>query len=433
MAFGIKNPGVLLISFLAFVPFTLWLRMAPLGDRFLGYGATLTSIGQVSGLVGTVLFSLNLLLATRIKYLEKLFFGLNRAYISHHFLGGLAFILLLAHPIVLMIKYLPFGVVGAAQFLLPSSNDLAKTLGIFSLLLMMVLLVITFYLKVKYNIWKATHKFLGLAFFLAGLHVYFINSDVSRSFALRYYMLFIMAVGIFAIFYKTIFNAGKKWSYQVKNITELIANSVYEVELEPLALSMPYHAGQFIFVSFLSNKISQESHPFSLTASSKSKTLKFIVKNLGDYTSQIKNISIGTEAKISGPFGKFNYRNFSENQIWVAGGIGVTPFIGMARELSEKKNCKVCFIYSVSSQEEAICQEELSAMAKQEVLGQFHLFCSNKQGRISAKIINEICQGFSNKDILLCGPPPMIKALKTQLKEMGVPANKIHSEEFNLA
>ncbi len=69
---------------------------------------------------------------------------------------------------------------------------------------MMLFLVLTFFAKLPYQIWKFSHKFLGLAFFFAGLHSFFIKSDISRSQILRIYMFVLAGAGIIAFIYRVI-------------------------------------------------------------------------------------------------------------------------------------------------------------------------------------------------------------------------------------
>jgi len=78
---------------------------------------TTTAIGQVLGLVGMAMFALNLVLSARLKRLEGLFGGMNKIYIAHHILGGLAFVLLLLHPLFIVGKYLPNAAMQAVKIL----------------------------------------------------------------------------------------------------------------------------------------------------------------------------------------------------------------------------------------------------------------------------------------------------------------------------
>jgi predicted ferric reductase len=427
-----KNNAIKTVVLFSMIPVIIWLLIAPLSFRFNGMGATLTSIGQITGLAGTVLFSLNLILSTRHKYLEKIYYGMNRAYVNHHLLGGISFIFLMIHPLVLAINYLQFSLELAARFLLPDPGNLAKTYGVIALVLMIILLVLTFYFRPRYDIWKLTHKFLGLAFFLASLHVYFVPSDVSRSPVLRYYMLFFLILGLISIIYRTILGGSRKWKYRVVKLSELATQSIYELELEPINEPMPYESGQFVFIAFRDRFIKHESHPFSISSASSEKNIKFVIKNLGDFTSSIKEVSVGSEARLEGPFGKFNYKNFPNDQIWVAGGIGITPFLGMAQEIISTKNRKATLFYAVNKRMEAVYLDELEKLASVYDNFQVISYVSEEKGRISAEIINGLSAGIKNKDILLCGPPPMMKSLRKQFLDLGIINDNIHSEEFSL-
>jgi len=61
------------------------------------------------------------------------------------------------------------------------------------------------------------------------------------------------------------------------------------------------------------------------------------------------------------------------------------------------------------------------------------LFAKDKLGFITAEDIEGISRGLAQKDILICGPPPMIKSLRAQLTSRGIPAANIHVEEFGFA
>jgi len=428
------NSGISIIIISCLIPIIFWVFLLPLNLRFNNLSTTLTSLGQLTGLVGTVLFAVNIILAVRLQFLEKYFYGLDKVYIDHHLIGAIALILLLVHPLVLAIKYIPLSLYLTALFLLPSLDNLPVLYGIISLLLMIILLVLTLYYRPRYDVWKLTHKFLGLAFLLAALHVYFIPSDVSRSVGLRIYMLTVILLGLVAATYK-IFFAGSflKLLYTVKEV-KVINDMVTEIVMEPKGEVMKYLPGQFIFVSFRDENLGKESHPFSLASGANDDLIRIVVKYSGDYTSKIKNLKVGSLAKIDGPFGKFNFRNFpNKNQIWLAGGIGITPFLGMIRSLKAKDNYKVDFYYAVNTREDAVFLDEILAKAKQynkiRVLPHF----SEVKGRINAKIISETSSGLVNKEILICGPVLMMRNLRDQFIDLGVKNELIHSEEFELS
>ena len=429
-----QKSGWIFVMAISFFPVIIWSFMMPIGNRFSSFALTLTSFGQISALAGMAMFSLNLILSARLKFLEKYFNGLNIIYIKHHSLGGIAFILLLFHPLFLGVRYIPLSLRSAALFFLPD-NQLNTDFGKAALAAMMLLLVITFFIRWRYHIWKFSHKFLGFAFFLASLHVFFISSDVSANIALRAYMIGLALFGIAAFSYRTLFEnfLVEKFRYAVERVTEL-NSKVVEVEMSPINKAMQFEAGQFLFVSFRSDSISPETHPFSITSAKGEKKLRVVIKSSGDYTSTIKNLKTGSLAIIEGPFGRFDYKNSNhEKQVWIAGGIGITPFLSMARSLkNETKSYAADLYYCTNNKAEAVFLEELMEIASIRSNIKVIPFYSEERGRIESKIIEKLSGPLSEKDIFLCGPPPMMKSLRKQFVDEGIQNENVHSEEFQL-
>lgn len=428
-----KHFGWLTILILTILPIARWLFMLPLSFRFLDFYALMTSLGQIAGLLGMTLFSLNLILASRLKFLDKYFSGINFVYNYHRAVGALAFSLLLFHPLFLVFKFLPFSLREAALFLLPFTGNPAVTYGIIALALMIVLLVITFYIKIKYHYWKMSHKFMTLVFVFALLHVVFIPSDVSQDYILRYYILVWGAIGLAAGAYRSWLSGffNKDFYYQIADIKRL-NQAVVELDLEPTGRLMEFQAGQFAFLRFKSARLSSESHPFSMASTPQEKNIKFVIKALGDYTGQLENLQIGDRVALAGPFGKFSYKYVAnKQQIWLAGGIGIAPFLSMARDLSES-DYQIDLFYCTKDRIEAVLIEELENLAaRQNNFRIIHWF-SDEKGRISSGKIAELSQGLANKNIMLCGPLPFMRNLREQFIKANVTKSQIYWEKFDL-
>ncbi|MCX6721648.1 MAG: ferric reductase-like transmembrane domain-containing protein, partial [Candidatus Staskawiczbacteria bacterium] len=163
----LNNSGWWILSALTFLPILFWIFEIPLSFRFSSLSLTTRNIGDITGLCGMAAFSLVMILSARLKFFEKFFNGINESYTAHHVFGGLALCLLLFHPLFLAYNYLSISFRAAALFLLPSADNWAQNFGTIGLFVMIITLVITFYTKLKYQIWKFTHKFLGLAFIFA--------------------------------------------------------------------------------------------------------------------------------------------------------------------------------------------------------------------------------------------------------------------------
>lgn len=429
-----KYNGLLISIALSLIALILWILAPTAVPRFDTYQHKMTSIGQMMALIGVVMFSINFVFSSRIRFINKLLDGLNVAYQEHSRIGQFALVLLLLHPLFLIPKYAgSFSY--AASFLLPG-KDWSINYGILGLWLMLFLIILTLYFKPKYDLWKYTHKFLGLALFLGALHVWLIPSDISQYLPLRLYVLFIVFLGLTTFLYRSVFGSifVKKHLYEVTDIVKL-NEKVHEIRMKPLSTNINYRAGQFVFLEFQnSQNISSESHPFSLSSSPQENFISVTVKNLGDFTSKVGKIAVGTKVKVEGPFGKFSYHDsLHKDQVWIAGGIGITPFISLAKTLANEQNFNIDLIYCINNESEAVYLDKLISLAKQRSdLFRLTVFYSDQRGYITANDIINLALGVENKDIFLCSPPGMIAALRKQLIAMGVDKNLIHSEEFSL-
>lgn len=427
-----KYKLVLMVIMLILPPLLLWFNAPSPQPRFANFSATLTSLGQILGLVGVVLFAINLILSTRLRILDRYFNGLNNVYLKHNQIGQIALILLLLHPLLLISKYAT--TLHEAALFLWLGSDWAINWGILSLGLMIFLIALTLYVMPKYNIWKWTHKFLGLAFFLAALHIWLIPSDVSTYVPLRIYILGFSALGFIAFVYKSILGKFliKKYKYIVTNVDE-VNNLVTEVRLKAQGEKLIFNPGQFVFLNFIDNNIGFESHPFSLISSPHDDYISVLIKNVGDYTSKISEVTPGTIAEVEGPFGNFSFEKFTnKSQVWIAGGIGITPFISLAKSLSPDLNYKIDLVYCVKNRSEAVKLNLLENISTS-VTGFFNIvtFYSDDRGHISIDTIKSLSENILEKEILICAPPQMIKALRQALVVHGLKKEHIHSEEFS--
>ena len=429
-----NNLGLILVWVLALFPLVLWLFMKPLADRFFSSGATFRSLGQLTGLLGMALLSLNFVLAARFKFLDIWFMGLNRVYIKHHIIGALSFCLLLFHPTFLIIQYIFISLKYSFDFIL-LFGSWPLFFGKLGLLVFVVLMAVTFYFNFKYQSWKATHQYLGIVLLLGSMHMLFIPSDVSNDSTLKYYMLALAIIGAYSYFYRTILKAYKRGEYKYRLAEVVKVNeSVAELKLTPITKKIKYMPGQFVFIRFDIPGVLSESHPFSIASSSTDENLSLGVKALGDYTSMIYLLKPGLICSVEGPFGTFSQNKASgKRQIWVAGGIGVTPFLGMARDLIGKVNgYAIDLYYSVKNEDEAAFADELAKIAEQNNNFKFIPHISEKNGYISADIIAGRSVNISGAEIFLCGPAPFMQNLRKQFINLGFNNNKIHSEEFSL-
>src|SRR5690606_29356816 len=121
------------------------------------------------------------------------------------------------------------------------------------------------------------------------------------------------------------------------------------------------------------------------------------------------------------------------NQVWVAGGIGVTPFLSWCRDLTGDIAHDVEFFYSVRHLEQALFWAEIEAIAIRYPRLHPHLHVSSLAGPLTVDRIAAASRvDLADTDVYMCGPVPMINALDGGLRQAGVPAGSIHFQEFSI-
>ena len=284
--------GWLVIIILALIPAFLWFEFGTGISEFNDYGFSVHSLGELFGLVGMALFALTFVLSARLRFIEDIFGGLDKVYVVHGILGGTALILILFHPIFLVLKFIPSNVIQAAIYLLPS-NYWSINFGIIAILGLIILVYITLFTKMRYHRWKFTHEFLGLVFIFAVLHTFLVRGTVSSDFIFNGYYIYVAvvsAIGLGAFSYSLLLKDRilKAAPYIISDIKK--TGNMIILELTPEHKPLNYKAGQAVFIRFYNEKLSKESHPFSIASKTGESAIKIVIKKLGDFTERLEHL-----------------------------------------------------------------------------------------------------------------------------------------------
>ena len=386
---------------------------------------------QLFGVIGFSLFAMSFILSTRIKPIEKYFGGLDKLYHLHHTIGKAAFFMLLIHPVVLAVRWLPDNIAKTFWYLLPVHRKMEINLGSWALIGLTLLLLFTLIIKLPYDKWKITHKFMGLFFILGIAHVFGVDSFYEENTWLAIYFIILAFLALSAFMYKAILHKWvvKKHAYNVVGINR-INDTIMEITLSNTSTPFDYTPGQFCFFQFVSEDISMESHPYTICGTSVEGEMNILVKSLGDYTTNLyKKLTLNTPVLVEGPYGCFDYRVGTKEQIWIAGGVGIAPFISWCRDLEKNYmlGLEVDLYYCVNNETEASHLEEFKKLEKARPNFRVHLCCSDKSGFIKGSDIRET----NNKTIFICGPKEMRGVLLRDFKALNVPKENIIFEDFD--
>ncbi|MGH2699523.1 MAG: ferredoxin reductase family protein [Actinomycetota bacterium] len=446
------GPGFVALACL--VPLVLWAQAAPLGPRFADAATTLRSVAVLCGLAGIVAFSCNLVLGGRVAVLEVFFGGLDRMYRIHHRIGLLSFNLLLAHGVLMLASAGTDSLEAAVRLVLPSPNW-TVTLGALALLGMILVMGLTLYADVNHEVFLWVHRFFGLVFGVAALHVFRTPGTKALSQTLTIYLAVFVLAGVTAYLYRSLLGDlfVRRRPYRVSHINRR-GGEVAEITLSPSNGGLPFTPGQFVFLTFQSSSlrkwfrpfsretsgqselvslrtgaVHKQFHPFSITSSPEQRDLQVAIKASGDYTGALEHLEVGDHALIEGPYGTFSYRHVPRRrQIWIAGGIGVTPFLSMARSLSD--DYRIDFYYAVKTRQQGYFFDDFEELSHSHPNLRLIAFPEDEVGFLTAEEVERRSGDLTNAEILMCGPKVMTQALERQLKERGVPGARIHYEEF---
>jgi len=394
-------------------------------------GQTLTAVSRFASFNAIILLQINLLLSSRLWFLDR-FFGFDRIYKWHKLVGISAFSLILLHPFLLIIELLPQGI--PWYYIIPGTY-IPYTLGIVSLWLLTLLVVLTLYINLPYHIWKKIHKFMGLAVLGISMHSLLIPTPFTGYLIVKIWLYLWIAVGMSSYLYRQLLHRrlGPKHKVQLTRFAQI--GDIIQIHVKPLTGPIRFIPGQFAFLSVENHIIGKEEHPFSFSSGPHLNSIRFSIKKAGDYTNQLDTLQKSTKIVLVGPYGKFADRfvKTKKPSVWIAGGIGITPFLSMLSWVyRQDKDRVVSLFYSTKSQNDAYALKEIrEKMANMKNAHLYHRSTS-KNGRLDAAFITQKVPWLNSADIYLCGPKPMMYGLARQFQKIGISHDHLIFEDFSL-
>jgi predicted ferric reductase len=399
------------------------------GSDLLSGPALVREIGLLAGALGLVLLFVQYVLVSRIKFLEQ-GFGLDKMFARHRLFGRVGLIFLTLH-VTLIASYR----IWQLGELFPNPNIYVGLAALLGFIVTGALASLHKKLGLRYETWRGVHLFNYLLFPLALLHVFYFTLPGSA----LYYLWFSLALLFIAI---VLYRLGR--IYRIRNnpyrVTEVRQEADHIWSLFFEGKKIAFKPGQFIFMQLLRGGRLSSPHPFTISASPTEKQLAVTPRELGDFTATIKETAVGDLAYIDAPYGVFSFTGYDTGElVFISGGIGITPFISMLRYIRDNKlDKKVTLFWTNRSKDNFCFLDELKLMEKAIPGFKLHLIISGDEKepgsgkRLEGSLIKEKLDGLENKDYFVCGPPAMTGSIIKELKELGVPTGKIHSELFQL-
>ena len=422
-----QKTGNYAIIILVILNVIVWFVFPPINDGRPNF--VRQYVGEFIGSTNIILMACSLFLSTRPKWAEPFFGGLDKMYVTHRRTSTTAFLLIFVHVLTVPIT--------TTNLRLGNYLAMIAFGGIVSIVLITLAPRIPFLSKLSggtYEGWKKLKRYIGIFFIIAFIHSLTIPSPLHALIAISWVQIFFI-IGAISYLYTELFGRFfmKYLPYAVEAVNHPNASTT-EVVLR--AIKDPIkkqRAGQFLFVRFPGDKCLNESHPFTISSAPFEAVLRLTIKASGDFTRHLfGNLQVGTDAVIEGAYGMFDYKTGSQRQIWIAGGIGLTPFLSFIRDMNGSLQHDVDFYYTVRHREEALFLDEIEKAAEKNPRLKTYIRFSATDGSLTAEeIVKNLGDDVRNHDIYLCGPLPMVEAFTGKFMELAVPAKQIHFEEFN--
>lgn len=416
-------------------------------------------LGRASGVLGLMALLLASLLSSRRPGWDPPLGGLTTVWRLHHYLGIVAFLAVLLHPLLFAFALVERSPGSLNDHLWPALTELPIWFGWLSLLLLFVALTPSFQFwgRPHFQNWKRLHALAAAGVLFALAHAIFFGRALPSPWA-GVLWLTIGALVLLSFVYRFwLAPRFATWHYRLRTI-EFLAPDVAELILTAEHQPLRHRAGQFVYLRHFDHGTAagfDEEHPYTISSAPDAKELRIGIKALGDASHATLHLPLGTAVTLEGPYGNFFLPDaaapdpslpdadlpetkLSETaslaELWIAGGIGITPFVGRLRSLALRPTQAhdIHLIYCVDRLERANYLPVLGALVPTLSGIELHLHYFQQHGVLDIAFLQAHCPDFSRRRVYLCGPPEMNRCVHRLLRGAGMPRRQIRSEEFNL-
>ncbi|HTZ10917.1 MAG TPA: FAD-binding oxidoreductase [Candidatus Margulisiibacteriota bacterium] len=225
---------------------------------------------------------------------------------------------------------------------------------------------------------------------------------------------------------------------RVKEVIQRTYN-VKSVRLQ-IEAEAPFRAGQFMSVA-LGDKEGYQRYLSISSSPTEYGYLEFTKKITGsDFSKSIDTLKPGDSLRIKYPFGKFTLEDNPAQKIaFLSGGIGITPIRSICKYAADKRlNLDIVLLYASMTFKDIVFKDDFDAMQKAYPnLRVAHVLCKEEPGflcsigLINSSLVKKEIPDYTQRKFFLCGPPPMVEAMKGILSnELSLSQENIVTENF---
>lgn len=436
----------------------LWLAAEPRAFAAAGFFPLRASMVQATGVLAMGCMSLAMILALRPRWPERGLGGLDKMYRLHKCLGIAALVLAVAHWLwakgpkwAVDLGWLQRPMRGprggsdnTVAETLRGLREPAESLGEWAFYAAVLLIAVALIQSVPYRLFYKTHRWLAAAYLVLVFHAVVLMRFASWATPLGLVMAVLLACGSYAAVVVLLRRVGaaRRVQGRVAALHRYPGVHVIEAAID-LPRGWPGHeAGQFAFATA---DPSEGPHPFTIASAwnDADRRITFIAKELGDYTRRLaETLKVGQEVTVEGPYGCFTFdgdlrRQIWRRQIWIGGGIGITPFVARMKHLAQQRRAdpeaaarQEVDLFHTTADYDAEALAKLAADAKAAGV-RLHVMVDGRDGRLTGGRIRETVPDWRNASLWFCGPTGFGATLRRDFAAQGFPVEKrFHQELF---
>jgi predicted ferric reductase len=429
---------VWLWAYLLLVTSPLLVLLAP-GTSGLGF---LWTFAVALGFGGLGLMCVQFFLTARL-HRATAPFGIDAVFYFHRYLGVVALVLIIAHPALLIVDN-----PAVADFVNPLSAPPHMAAGTLAIVAALILVAVSFgrkQIRLPYEVWRMTHVLLAVAVVALALgHIGGVQYYVSAPLTRALWMAIVLSLAATLLYVRIV----RPWRllrrpYRVVDVARERGDA-WTLSLAPVGHDgFAFGPGQFAWLTIGGSPFLMNDHPFSFSSSPSRPGggLTFTIKELGDFTRTLGKVERGTRAFVDGPYGAMTLdRQDAPGYVFIAGGIGIAPIMSMLRALADRGDLRpLVLFYAYRLWERMTCREAIDQLAAElhlhvvYVLEEPPVGWAGERGRITRDVLDRhLPPGRERLTYFVCGPDLMTQAMERHLRDLGVPASRVHSELFDL-
>ncbi len=353
----------------------------------------------------------------------------------HKKLGIFASLLILLHPVFITFFYLE------KEGMMPLTLTIGVPFYDFVMLGQVALIIIAvlfftsavFRRYMPFSLWYGIHLSSYVLLPIVFIHSFPIGTTLLNT-PLRYFWIAMACVltvfYIYRVLCRLVLFSAK---YEVVD-THKVSEDTTEIKMVPRSKPLTPVKSQFVYFRrgfwksarpYTISDYDENTHQLSITAKAGGKT-----------STALQSVQPGRKTYLDGPYGVFavGILHCKRPVIMVAGGIGITPFRRVFKEVRDMPSKKFYLFYGNKTEDEIVYKEELQQAANIEII---HVISDQpdykgEKGFITPRLMKKYVEDkLPSHEFYICGPPMMTLNLEKQLRSENVDSKHIHHELFN--